>query len=467
MSTSNIPQSDTTGHIPDKRQDNDKTVKRSRVRSGQGTVAYWRSKLFRNTYRDREGKTVEIPEFYARMRHDGVTKRVRLHAAEKEKAAEEALRLSERLSAEGWGVVTSKQARLPVSPSIEEICEAYEKAAQSMETPPRPITVALYQRHLRQICAIAGIKHLRELTKEAIERGRDKYRAKGRAEKRSDSAIQNSLGIIIRNASACFSAESLSILARQGLQLEGNPFAGIKRSQKIEPVASLDRAIVDRIWKELPLLRDGDSDSIAPDLKRHAQAYSKKHKGNKPRWLPFDWRQPHPEAYCAILLGLGLGLRANEIDKARWAWIKYDAKGDSFLEIGEEEDFKPKGGSLRVVRIPKELHDELSKARQDMTSPYIIGGQTSLSVAKAGYGYRCREIMRTVTSWLRNRGVESDAVRGNPLHRLRKQFGSEVATGFGLFAAQKLLGHSSPMVTAKYYAAQTELPALTHVRIVS
>ena len=37
--------------------------------------------------------------------------------------------------------------------------------------------------------------------------------------------------------------------------------------------------------------------------------------------------------------------------------------------------------------------------------------------------------------------------------------------GFGLFAAQKLLGHSSPTVTAKYYAAQTELPTLTHVRI--
>ena len=63
--------------------------------------------------------------------------------------------------------------------------------------------------------------------------------------------------------------------------------------------------------------------------------------------------------------------------------------------------------------------------------------------------------------------METEEIKGNPLHRLRKQFGSEVATGFGLFAAQKLLGHSSPMVTAKYYAAQTELPALTHVRIVS
>jgi integrase len=333
-----------------------------------------------------------------------------------------------------------------------------------MENPPRPISVALYLRHLRQICSIAGVARLRELTPEAIERGRDKYRAMGRAAKREDTAIQNSIGIILRNAAACFSAEARSILARQGLDVE-NPFAGIKRSQKIEPVAALDRKIVDQIWQDLPLLRDGDAEAQAPDLKRFAKAYRKKHEGNQPRWLPIDYRQPHPEAYCAILLGLGLGLRANEIDKSRWSWIKFDAKGDAFLEIGEEDDFKPKGGSLRVIRIPTELHNALTMARRDMASPYIMGGQASGSVEKNGWGYRCRETLRIVNEWLRARGVEAEEARGNPLHRLRKQFGSEVATSFGLFAAQKLLGHSSPMVTAKYYAAQTEQPILTHFHI--
>jgi integrase len=465
METHNHPTPPSAACNPEKRQVNDKTAKRARVRSGQGTVAYWKAKLFRNTYRDRDGNTVEIPEFYARMRHEGKTKRVRLHTSDKDKAAEEAMRLSERLSVEGWGVVTAGQARLPVSPSIEEFCDAYTKAAQSMESPPRPISAALSLRHLRQICSIAGVTRLRELTPEAIERGRDKYRAMGRAAKREDTAIQNSVGIILRNAAACFSAEARAILARQGLDVE-NPFAGIKRSQKIEPVAALDRKIVDQIWKDLPLLRDGDPDAEAPNLKRFARSYQKKHEGNKPRWQPIDYRQPHPEAYCAILLGLGLGLRANEIDKSRWSWVKFDAKGDAFFEIGEEADFKPKGGSLRIIRIPTELHEELAKSRQDLNSPYILGGQPSGSVEKNGWGYRCRETLRIANDWLRARGVESGVVRGNPLHRLRKQFGSEVATAFGLFAAQKLLGHSSPMVTAKYYAAQTELPVLMHVHLV-
>lgn len=467
METLNRPQNSATDRNLEKCQVYDKTKKtpkRGRVRSGMGTIAFWRAKLFRNSYRDRDGKTVEIPEFYVRLRWDGVTKRVKLHTSDRDKAAEEALGLSERLSREGWSAITSGQARLPASPTIDEFCEAYSKAAASMENPPRPISVALYLRHLRQICTLAGVARLRELTSEAVERGRDKYRAQARAAKRDADAIQNSLGIIIRNAAACFSKDSRAILARQGLNVE-NPFVGIRRSQKIDPVAALDREVVDRIWKELPLLRDGDPNAEVPNIARFTKHYRKIHEGRKARWMPIDFRQPHAHAYCAILLGLGLGLRANEIDKARWSWFKFDANGTCFLEIREEPDFKPKGGTMRVIRIPGELYDELVKARLDLASPYVLGGQASKSVEKNGWGYRCRETLRVVNTWLREHGVETNDLRGNPLHRLRKQFGSEVATGFGLFAAQKLLGHSSPTVTAKYYAAQTELPKLTHVRI--
>src|SRR5262245_5970453 len=97
---------------------------RRRVRSGEGTLAYWRAKLFRNTYRDREGKTVEIPEYYVRMRYDGVSKRVRLHSSDREKAAEEALGLFERVLEEGWNAVERRQARIPGNISIAEYIEA-------------------------------------------------------------------------------------------------------------------------------------------------------------------------------------------------------------------------------------------------------------------------------------------------------------------------------------------------------
>lgn len=456
---------DTTAGNPAERQVNGKTAIRSRSRSSVGTLAYWRGKLFRNGYTDRHGRKIEIPEYYVRMRHESRTRKVRLRSSDKELAADEALALSLRLAKEGWSAVDAGLARMPSSPSIDDFCEAYKRAAASMENRPRPITVALYLRHLRQIATLAGVSQIRDLTPETIERARDKYRARARAANRPESGIQNSLGIMIRNAAACFSVDARAILSRHGLATT-NPFTGIKRTQKIDPVTALPRETVDRIWTELALLRNGDPNAAAPDMAKFRREYRKIHEGRNARRMPIDFRLPHPCAYCAILLALGLGLRANEIDKARWSWLKFGANEDCFLEIREETDFKPKGGTMRLIRIPANVRIELEKSRTDLGSPYILGGQESMSVKENGWGYRCGETLRVVNTWLRERGVESEETRGNPLHRLRKQFGSHVATEFGLFAAQKLLGHSSPTVTAKYYAAQTELPELTHVRIV-
>jgi integrase len=74
--------------------------------------------------------------------------------------------------------------------------------------------------------------------------------------------------------------------------------------------------------------------------------------------------------------------------------------------------------------------------------------------------YRCDPAHRTLAMWLRQRGIADD----KPCHLLRKEFGSYVATSFGLFHAQKFLGHSSPDVTSSYYAGLTELPELKHFK---
>jgi hypothetical protein len=43
-------------------------------------------------------------------------------------------------------------------------------------------------------------------------------------------------------------------------------------------------------------------------------------------------------------------------------------------------------------------------------------------------------------------------------HELRKLYGAEVASEFGIYAAQKLLGHKDPRLTSARYASLTELP---------
>ena len=447
----------------DKRQVNGKTSDKVRIRSGVNTTAYWRSKLFRNSYRDRNGQTIQMPEWYARFRHEGITKKVKLRSADKEQAAEDALILSQKLAEEGWSAVTNRLSRLPSSPSIDEFCEIYQKTASSMERAPRPVSVNLYCRCLKLICRYASIREIRQLTGEAIESARDNYRAKARKEDRGEAAIQNTISKILRNAAACFSREARSIMARNSLKVQ-NPFEGIRKTQDIEPVYALPREIIQRIWGDLPKLRDGDPHTSYSGV--GTKDRKKRPKFEFKSFSKIDFRKPYPASYAAILLAFGAGLRANEIDKARWSWFMFNDKGECLIVIKPEFDFKPKGGSARAIKIPTEVHQALVATRTDLTSAYVLGGEeTTAETLAHGEGYRRKDVMTIANTWLRLRGVENNSRYGNPLHRLRKQFGSTVATEFGLFAAQKYLGHTSPTVTAKYYAAQTELPELTHVQL--
>ena len=58
-----------------------------------------------------------------------------------------------------------------------------------------------------------------------------------------------------------------------------------------------------------------------------------------------------------------------------------------------------------------------------------------------------------MNQWVQERGAES-------FHTLRKEFGALVATSRGLFAASKILGHSSPQVTLNHYAAYLDVQAV-------
>lgn len=64
--------------------------------------------------------------------------------------------------------------------------------------------------------------------------------------------------------------------------------------------------------------------------------------------------------------------------------------------------------------------------------------------------YRNREVFERLTTWLRKNGVEGN----KPLHSLRKEAGSIVATASGIFAASRFLRHRDIGLTASVYADQ-------------
>jgi integrase len=62
--------------------------------------------------------------------------------------------------------------------------------------------------------------------------------------------------------------------------------------------------------------------------------------------------------------------------------------------------------------------------------------------------YRCEEVFKRVLSWLRAQGVESM----KPLHTLRKEIGSIIASEHGIFEASRYLRHSDIRITSAIYA---------------
>jgi len=76
-------------------------------------------------------------------------------------------------------------------------------------------------------------------------------------------------------------------------------------------------------------------------------------------------------------------------------------------------------------------------------SEFVIESNGSVK-RKAGSGsYRCEPHRKAVIAWLREQGVEAQ----KPVHELRKEIGSLVASEHGIYAASRYLRHSDIRIT--------------------
>ena len=153
-----------------------------------------------------------------------------------------------------------------------------------------------------------------------------------------------------------------------------------------------------------------------------------------------------PDAYRIFLLAFGTGLRANEIREARHSWITGEP-GNYTLRVETNSRFRPKDHEDRMLPMEDKVRDELVAmriAKLDPAAPDRIleGGR--------------QRPFRRFSAWMKTLGWD----RKKQAHELRKYFGSSVTKQLGLYAAQKLLGHSDPNVTSEYYADLLEVPRI-------
>jgi integrase len=141
------------------------------------------------------------------------------------------------------------------------------------------------------------------------------------------------------------------------------------------------------------------------------------------------------EARLGFVLALGCGLRWGEITSLTW---------DNVLPGGVRVLASlAKGRRQRVVPISKELSRLLMAGRSGNQGKVITGDVW--------------EVHEKVCCWLWKKGVKDP----EPVHYLRKCYGSLAVANHGMFVASKLLGHSSINLTASTYAGQVDrLPAV-------
>ena len=136
-----------------------------------------------------------------------------------------------------------------------------------------------------------------------------------------------------------------------------------------------------------------------------------------------------------LTLALRAGMRRSEICYARADWVEHH---DNIcrIHIGESWEFKPKGATGFT-----EIDPFFLERCESPQSEYLVGVD-DISV-------RVDDVPKSSLALLRSWGWQDYA---NPLHELRKIFGSVVASTRGLFAAQALLRHSNSQVTSDNYA---------------
>ncbi len=331
-------------------------------------------------------------------------------------------------------------------PTIEELGKFYECNLRLFDKAPSPETARYYASMLARIGILAGVSRISDLTTDAIQKVKTKYLKLAEKQGRDRESAVTTLAAMIRNAAGVFSRQSLEVFRQQGLEIT-NPFAGTRvRGVKVKSYSPMSRELVASIWTKASLLRDGDPDAGPPDEDDRSGT---------------DFRKSQPAVFALLILELGLGLRRNEADKARWDWIFQASDGRRYLEVRETVDFKTKSRQSRVIPLAEEVWESLKFLKEDDSVFVVPGPAAAKPSLKLQRTYRCRKSHEALAFWLKKAGVTEQ----KPCHALRKEFGSYVATSFSLFHAQKLLGHSTPAVTSAYYASLTDLPDLQPSRM--
>jgi len=393
---------------------------------------FWQTRVFKPTYKY-GGKSVEVRDWAVRLRVQGRRELFNLKSNNRAVAAATAREIYIHLVANGWESTLHKfkpeHERSPKisCPTVGDLIEEVRaKSGIRIET------VENYARKFRSlVAAVANIpstrkKHdyyngghrtwqdaihaikLSRLTPANIQAWKIRYIQEHGINPLAEKQAKNSVNTILRNSKALFSRKALRFA---NLEIpEPHPFTGVdfekpgkcRYRSEIHPELLLTAA-----YNELAL-----------------------HK---------------PEAFKILLLGLGAGLRRDEIDTLTWEQLDFE-RGLIRVETNVYTAAKS-SESEAAVDVDPTLMEALQAFKNTSGTRFVVNSNVEPRRTVTYHHYRCYRHFRELTGWLRGKGITAT----NPIHALRKEFGSLVCQQYGLYAASMQLRHADIRITREHY----------------
>jgi integrase len=395
-------------------------------------VRYWREAVFQPSY-TRDGARRKIDLYAVKLQFAGRRETIPLGTANREMAAQKARAIYLSLQSNGWDETLlefkprsrwSNSGATTVGEFVERVQSVWSGKAK---------TVSDYIRAFRTIVSdvfeidggtskfdyrAGGRKswleklnriRLREMTPDRVQKWKvDFLRRAGTnpAKRRSASISVNSL---LRQAKSLFAPGILKFVK---LDSSDSPFEGVD----FEPRQSMRYQGGFHVRK----------------LIRNAQE-------ELPR-----------EQFKIFLLAIMAGLRRNEIDKLEWSAFDWTR---GLISIRATAYFSPKSeDSMGDVEVDPEVIEVFRDCEATSSADFVIESRVAPRPNATYSHYRCQRDFEALNKWLQRHGVKSK----QPLHTLRKEYGSQVCAKYGIYAASRALRHADIAITSQHYLDKRE-----------
>ena len=405
----------------------------------KNTSEYWKSKIFKE---ERQG--AKSANYYMRVRKDGVLHRFNLESGNQLQASKKAAEIYIYFRANGIDEALEKYKEKKLSHSsvktVGDIIRVYEDARIL-----NPTTLTEYRRKFYRL--VSGIKGFRsdgskhdhhngldviwrkrveavrlvELTPNKINKWKNQFIGSMEFTPQERKSAAMTVSSILRNSKSLFSSKHLKALGIKNLE---NPFEGVEIGK-----ATTRRYISKINAKELVGFAKNELWVEIPSTNRNhiAIAHSKR------------------EQFKILLLGLVAGLRREEIDLLMWDQVDL-GRGRIHVCDNKYGTLKTEN-SEREIDLPPAVVELLGEWKRTTLGEFVVWSETDPKPNASYHHYRCGRHYRNLVFWLREKGV---SLR-NPIHGLRKEYGSLICEQAGIYAASMALGHSDIRITQASY----------------